>query len=314
MASRLIINADDFGLTRGVNRAIAELYEAGVLTSATLMATGAAFEDAVAIAHFNAGLGVGCHVVLTDGSPVSDPQRIPTLLGADGRTFRPSLMDFVQALLRGAIREDEIERETAAQIQKIRSAGIDVTHLDTHKHTHVFPAVARPLLRVAERMRVGAIRRPFEPAWSLALGHGRRLRRLQMRILSGLEAKFDRNPEIRHARVLTTDGSVGISTTGSLDAGTLRELLESLPAEGSFELCCHPGYDDVELDGITTRLRHHREVERLALLGEISRVIAKPDAPKLINYSDLGYPDPVAFGTLPDAGQVDAKAGCEEVL
>ncbi len=301
MASRLIINADDFGLTGGVNRAIADLYRAGVLTSATLMATGAAFEDAVSIVRANAGLGVGCHVVLTDGSPVSEPQSIPTLLGADGRTFRPSLGDFVQALLRGAIREDEIEREAMAQVRKVQRAGIAVTHLDTHKHTHVFPAVVRPLLRVAERMAVGAIRRPFEPAWSVALGHGRRLRRLQMRILSGLEAKFDRNPEIRDARVLTTDGSVGISTTGSLTASTLRELLESLPREGSFELCCHPGYHDGELDGIPTRLRHHREVERMALLAEVPGFISKPNAPELINYSKLGYlnleySNPAAFG------------------
>ena len=85
MAPRLIINADDFGLTRGVNRAIAELHQAKALTSATLMATGAAFEDAVAIAHANPTLGVGCHIVLTDGTPVSPPKSIPTLIGSDGK-------------------------------------------------------------------------------------------------------------------------------------------------------------------------------------------------------------------------------------
>src|ERR1700760_2157932 len=105
MPPRLIINADDFGLTPGVNRAIAELHQARALTSATLMATGSAFDDAVAIAHANPALGVGCHIVLTDGAPVSPPQSIPTLIGADGRNLRPSLVDFVQALLRGTIRQ-----------------------------------------------------------------------------------------------------------------------------------------------------------------------------------------------------------------
>src|SRR6201996_7768591 len=105
MPSRLIINADDFGLTRGVNRAIAELHQAGALTSATLMATGPAFDDAVAIAHAHPTPGAGLPVVLTDGLPFSRPASIPTLLGPDGKRLRPSLLDFLQALLRGKISE-----------------------------------------------------------------------------------------------------------------------------------------------------------------------------------------------------------------
>src|ERR1700730_520489 len=207
MPPRLIINADDFGLTPGVNRAIAELHQAKALTSATLMATGAAFEDAVAIAHANPALGVGCHIVLTDATPVSPPKSIPTLIGPDGKNFRPSLVDFIQALLRGAIREDDIEREAVAQVQKLQCAGINVTHLDTHKHTHLFPAVARPLLRIAERCSVQAIRHPFEQAWSLALGHGNRIRRPQGTLLGRLKTSVHEQPQIREAHVLTTDGT-----------------------------------------------------------------------------------------------------------
>src|SRR5579871_4503460 len=85
MASRLILNADDFGLTPGINRAIAELHGAGALTSATLMATGAAFDDAISITQINPKLGVGCHIVLSDGVPVSDPGTLPTLC-PDGKT------------------------------------------------------------------------------------------------------------------------------------------------------------------------------------------------------------------------------------
>ena len=287
MATRLIINADDFGLTKGVNRAVAELHQANALTSATLMATGAAFDDAVAVALANPTLGVGCHVVLTDGIPVCDPKSIPTLIGPDGRSFRPSLVDFIQALLRGRIREDEIEREALAQVQKLQRAGIAVTHLDTHKHAHLFPAVARPMLRVAERASVGAVRNPFEQEWSLALGHGNRMRRFQVKMLGGLQARFEQQPQIRNRQVLTTDGTIGISATGHLYRDTLRQILEALPAEGGFELCCHPGYNDGDLARVTTRLREHRDVERLALLAEVPRICLNPNAPQLIHYGEL---------------------------
>ena len=108
MPARLIINADDFGLTRGINRSIIELHQAGVLTSATLMATGPAFEHAVAVARANPALGIGCHIVFTDGTPASPPDKIPTLIGPDRRNFRPSLISFLRALLLGQIREEDI--------------------------------------------------------------------------------------------------------------------------------------------------------------------------------------------------------------
>jgi predicted glycoside hydrolase/deacetylase ChbG (UPF0249 family) len=288
MAPRLIINADDFGLTPGVNRAIAELHQAKALTSATLMATGAAFEDAVAIAHANPALGVGCHIVLTDGVPVLPPERIPTLIGPDRKTFRPSLIDFLQALLLGNIHEVDISREAAAQIQKLQIAGIAITHLDTHKHTHLFPAVLRPLLGIAERMSIRAIRYPFEQPWSLALDHGNRIRRLQVKLLGKLKTSFEHQPEIQNQHVLTTDATIGISATGNLYSKTLHEILHAIPAEGTFELCCHPGYNDSDLDRITTRLRAHRDIERNALLAEVPALTLHPNTPQLINYGDLG--------------------------
>jgi chitin disaccharide deacetylase len=291
MPPRLIINADDFGLTPGINRAIAELHQANALTSATLMATGPAFDDAVAIAHANPTLGVGCHIVLTDGLPAAPPETIPTLLAPNGKTLRPSLVDFLQALLRGLIHEDDITREVSAQIQKLQHAGIPITHLDTHKHTHLFPTVTRPLLHLAEHLSIPAIRNPFEQPWSLALGHGNRLRRLQVKLLSRLQTQFNRQPQIRNSQIHTTDGTIGISATGHLDAPTLRQLLHALPAEGTFELCCHPGYNDRDLDHVTTRLRTHRDIERHALLTELPAIALHPNAPQLINYGSLASND-----------------------
>jgi len=308
MPPRLILNADDFGLTPGVNRAIAELHQAGVLTSATLMATGAAFDDAVAIAHANPTLGVGCHITLVDGIPTAHPQSIPSLLGGDGKTLRPSLVDFTQALLRGDIREDDIEREAAAQVQKLQRAGIDVTHLDTHKHTHLWPTVARPLLHVAQRASIGAIRNPFEPDFTRALGHGGLLRRLQIYALNRMQPRFMRIPQIHHQQVLTTDGTLGISATGDLNARTLAQTLDALPPDGLFELCCHPGYNDRDLDAITTRLRATRDTEREALLTVLPKRSTQPNAPQLIHYGDLG-----CMGALRQSGNFQPNTGYEKI-
>ncbi|GGA55228.1 hypothetical protein GCM10011507_03120 [Edaphobacter acidisoli] len=260
-----------------------------MLTSATLMATGNVFDDAVVIARANPALGVGCHVVLTDGHPVSPPHTIPSLLGRDGKSFRPSLLDFVQALVRGGVREDEIEREALAQIEKLQRAGIRVTHLDSHKHTHLFPAVTRPLLRAAERTGIFAIRNPFEQSWSVSLGRGHRLRQVQVRLLRTLHSRFDHQPPIHSGKVRTTSGTIGISATGDLDTSTLCAILRALPKDSTeaFELCCHPGYNDSDLDRVTTRLRSHRDIERKALLTEIPARLLHPNAPRLIHYGEL---------------------------
>ncbi len=288
MAARLILNADDFGLTPGVNRAIGEIHQAGALTSATLMANGPAFDHAVAVAKANPQLGVGCHIVLTDGTPVSPPAHVPTLLGPDRRTFRASLPDFLFAVLRGRVRENEIAREAAAQVQRLQTAGIQVTHLDTHKHTHILPGVARPLLLVAERAGIPAIRNPFESGWSLAIGHSAPMRHLQVRLIAQFRNSFQVLPQIRSGAVLTPDGTIGISATGRLDETCLYKLLAAME-DGLWELVCHPGYNDPDLDRITTRLRGTRDIERQALLSAFGRSSNNPQlpGPELIHYGKL---------------------------
>jgi chitin disaccharide deacetylase len=284
----LILNADDFGLTPGINRAIAELHAAGALTSTTLMAAGPAFDDAVAIAiaRKNPALGIGCHIVLTDGTPVSPPETIPTLLGPDHKTFRPSLASFVLDVARGAISGGDVVRETIAQIRALQQQGIAVTHIDTHKHTHIFPSIARSILGAAEYTGIHAIRNPFEPPWSIALGKSPLLRRLQLRVLAHLRPRFLALPQIRDGSVLTTDGTIGISATGSLNAQTLTRTLAAMP-EGVWELVCHPGYNDTDLDAITTRLRAHREIERSALLEAFAHNSPHPLNIELIHYAAI---------------------------
>jgi predicted glycoside hydrolase/deacetylase ChbG (UPF0249 family) len=287
---RLIVNADDFGLTLGVNRAVAELVSASALSSATLMANSNGFAEAVERAAANPSLGVGCHVVLVDGEPVLPTASVPTLLEpGSGNHFHTSLLRFAMDLQRGKISEKEIEAEAVAQISRLQAAGLRVTHVDTHKHTHLFPRVARPLLRAAVRCGVPAIRNPFEPAWSARLPRGAAtsgilLRQLEVTVLRRrYEGSFH---QLRRAAGLrTTNGAIGVSATGRLDAKTLERLLAHAPA-GTWELVCHPGYNDRALDAIKTRLRGTRDVEREALLKLIPEAI-RSGRVELIRFSDL---------------------------
>ena len=252
MVDALIVNADDFGLTSGVNRAIIELHQAGVVTSASLMARASATEEAIDLAVRTPTLGVGCHMVLVDGEPVLPPAQIPTLVDSRTGCFPSSLNTFLARLFTGRIRTAEIEEEAGAQIDFLQQRGVRLTHIDTHKHTHVFPAVLRPLLRAARTRGIRAIRNPFEPQWSSRATHRAPWMRLaQVGALRWLEPVCRRI--LDSEGFVTTSGTIAVAGTGVLDADTLRSLLQCLPA-GTWELVTHPGYNDADLDRVRTRL------------------------------------------------------------
>jgi hypothetical protein len=188
----------------------------------------------------------------------------------------------------------------------------------------MFPTVTRALLHVAERTSVGAIRNPFEQAWSLnlprPLSPRTLLRRLQIKLLSPLKHRFHAHPQLRSAQslsdpILTTDATIAISATGNLTATTLAQFLHSLPPTGTFELVCHPGYNDRDLNRIPTRLRASRDIERQALLAEIPKFLASFDPensvqpPKLIHFGNLGIP-----GHQRAHGHFTPATGYESVL
>jgi len=266
--ARLIVNADDFGLTSGVNRAIAELHRAGVLTSATLMAKAAATDEAIEIARATPTLGVGCHVVLVDGEPVlSARNEIPNVADPAFEQFHPSLLGLLDSLYRYWPRMKhtarQIEAEASAQIALLQGRGLRLTHIDTHKHTHMFPRVLRPVLRAARAAGIRAVRNPFEPAWSVRATPGAPwLRRMQVGVLRRLERSFRRI--VAEEGFVTTDGAIGVLATGTLDAPTITSLLRGLQA-GTWELVTHPGYNDAGLGAVRTRLRETRQIELEAL-------------------------------------------------
>lgn len=283
---RLIVNADDFGLTSGVNRAIAQANRQGIVSSATIMANSRAYGEAISFAGKQPSLHTGCHVVLIDGEPLLTKHS--SLVQENGR-FGASLKEFAFSAVRGKIDPAEIEREAEAQIKKIQSSGVKVTHVDSHKHTHMFPHVLRPVLRAAKARGVRAVRNPFEPrrAWTTRIimaAPALWLRSCAVMAFNMFASEFYRT--VKAMNMVTTDGTVGIAVTGRFDQATMIAILGTLP-EGTWELVCHPGYSDSDLQAAGTRLLQSREIELAALTSEETKRELERQSIELISYADL---------------------------
>jgi predicted glycoside hydrolase/deacetylase ChbG (UPF0249 family) len=249
----------------GVNRAILELHAAEVLTSATLMARAAGTEEAINMALAMPTLGVGCHIVLINGTPASDPRSIPSLVDSTTGALYPSVGAYLKRLYTARIRSAEIEAEAAAQVALLQSYGLRLTHIDTHKHLHMFPQVLRPVLRAARAAGIHAVRNPFEPLWSInATADAPEMRRAEVLLLRRLEPRFRRI--VDQEGFVTTDGSIGVLATGTLNLAVVHALISAMP-EGTFEFVSHPGYRDEALSRANTRLLESREIERNALVA-----------------------------------------------
>ena len=310
---RLIINADDFGLTSGVNQAVAEAHSSGIVTSSTLMANGRAFDNAVKIARGLPKLSVGCHVVLVDGNPVARPEQVRSLLAPVGREalpFPPQRSGAVRTVaatagsphrfydgfaqiatrsLRGKLKSDQMEEEVSAQIQRLQDAGIQVTHVDAHKHTHMLPQVADAIMSAASSCGVRAIRNPFVPIRPIIFAHVMRRPKLWKRYS---EVTLLRNyyygfrDRLKRHNMVTPGGSFGVVVTGALDMDLFRAVIGCIP-DGTWEFVCHPGYNDEELSLVKTRLRESREKELAVLKSPDARQILADHNIELISYNDF---------------------------
>ncbi len=284
---RLIINADDFGYTSGVNRAIVEAHTRGVVTSSTLMAKGAAFGEAVSLANKVPDLSIGCHVVLIDGEPVLAAENIPSL--THGERFRDGLKGFAARAFSGRMRDDEITAEVTGQIRKIQAAGISVSHIDTHKHVHLLPQVLRPVLRGARECGVRAVRNPFGPRLPMRSNQLLTKRNLwtryaELKVLQRFARRFRKI--VDGEGFMTPHGTLGIEVTGTLDERLFEAIAASIP-EGTWEFVCHPGYNDRDLQAAKTRLRESRELELRVLTLPAAREVLAQHGIKLISYRDL---------------------------
>jgi len=256
----LVVNADDLGLTVGVNDGIFDAHDHGILTSASMFASAPATSDAIRRARGRPSLGVGVHLALVDGTPTLPPSRVPTLVEDDGR-FRRSWKPFIVACLRGGVSLAEVELELTAQIERLRGAGVGLTHLDAHKHVHAYPPVFAIVARLANRFGIPVVRVPYE-RWS-PVGRdadSRRTIKLQALLNTAMLPWARRDYRTAASHGLRTPHFVGRIHTGVLSADALAGVVRALQP-GVTELMVHPGYRDDELERTGTRLLESRQNE-----------------------------------------------------
>jgi predicted glycoside hydrolase/deacetylase ChbG (UPF0249 family) len=253
---KLVVNADDFGFTRDVNRGIVDAHRNGILTAATLMARG------VALARENPALDIGVHLVL---------------VGEPG--YPRTISDLIRAV---ALRRISVYEECRAQVRAVLEAGLQPTHLDTHKHTHLLPPVLDAVARISEEFGIPWVRRPFDIPLSFT---GVPWTKIAASRAFGVVRR-------RFARVLarhgcrSTDHFAGFQITGDYGAAELARLIRLLP-EGATEFMCHPGLCTDELRAAGTRLKESRERELAALKSAEVRRALQDTGVDLVSYRDL---------------------------
>jgi len=288
---QLIVNADDFGLTEGVNRGILDAHRDGIVTSTTLMANGIAFESAAAASKRFYRLGIGVHLNLTEGAPVADATQIRTLVDRGGRLHMTPARLWA-GIATGRVSLADIEFELRAQVNKVMGTGLSPTHFDGHKHIHVLPAVSEIVIRLAREFGVPAVRCPMEQNAHKSLpfrSHrplaiSRIKQYLVTRAVSAMARNFRR--KLEKAALLSPARFYGISDTGFLDASTIRRILASLP-QGASELMCHPGYRDIDLERTRTRLLTQREIEIQGLTAVSVKNLVVSEGIQLGTFNDF---------------------------
>ena len=288
----LIVNADDLGWTEGVNRGIADAHRKGLVTSSSLLANGRAFDSAVQVARANPELGVGVHLNLSDGPPAAAASAVSGLLNDSG-TLDAGPESLLLRIAGRSLRVDEVEFEWDAQIQKIRDAGIEPTHLDGHKHVHMLPGLFEIALRLARKHGVRAIRVSHEESKLRSALSASTDQNAGTVLMQGVQARGlkllarDARELADHAGLVTTDYFCGIAQTGALTREGIEQLLENLP-DGATELMCHPGYADEDLRRTSTRLQESRQTELEILTDASIRKLVASKGIRLISYRLMG--------------------------
>jgi predicted glycoside hydrolase/deacetylase ChbG (UPF0249 family) len=229
----LIVNADDYGLTRGVSRAIIDAHTAGVVTSTSVIALGPAFDATRPWLDDAPGLGTGAHLaVVGEDPPLLSAREIPTLVDERGR-LPLSWRQFLPRAAARRIDPEDLHREFGAQLQRLVDAGLTLDHLDTHQNVHLWPMVRRVVMELGALHGIGAVRitrsRDRTPVGSTVRTLARRLEQV-----------------CRHAGWAYPEASTGLDEAGHLDEPAMLQALFRLAATGAptAELATHPGAAD----------------------------------------------------------------------
>lgn len=231
----LIINADDFGVTKKINNGIINSYVNGVLTSTSIMANGEAFRDAVRLSRKIPDLSIGVHLVLVGEKSVLPPQEVPSIIGPNGRLIENYSL-FIHKFFLRQIRRIDIKKEIRAQIEKILAAGIDISHINGHQHLHVLPWILDLVLELAKEYKISWVRNSYD-----CITSKKQWDQLGLRVIANIAKN-----KIKKRKLKTSDYFYGAGYSGKLTEKNLLYVLENIP-QGISELMCHPGDYDAQL-------------------------------------------------------------------
>ncbi len=276
---KLIVHADDFGLSEKINEGILEAHRNGILTSTSIMSVGTAFDHAIQLSRSTPTLDIGIHLTLIEEEALSNKEDITTLLDNNGR-FYGHAVSFMKRYFLGKVSLDEVRRELDAQIQKVLNNSIEISHLDSHQHIHMLPGIRRIVGELAKKYSIPSIRYPKERLKSYMLNEKHSLSRLvQLLALNTF------------CSVANTSGSkrpdyfFGFFFGGNVSEENLRKVLKNLPANGACELMCHPG--DYDADCRYDHWEYRWQDELKALTNQGVKDLLERKGVKLISYADL---------------------------
>lgn len=271
-ARRLIVNADDFGLSSSANRAVIRAHREGILTTASLMVNEPGFDEALALARENPNLGVGLHLTLSHGHSALPAKEIPGLVNERGEFSNDPTATGFRYFMRREL-HDPLRREVFAQFEKFRATGLPLDHVNGHLHFHLHPTVFRIVMDAAEKFAVRRMRLTRDPfRLNVRLASGRWLYRSSHAFIYGCLSRKARGA-LRKRGIRHTHKVFGLLQNALVDEAYILKLLPRLPA-GDSELYSHPSLDE---------FKHEFE----ALLSERVRASIRENRIELIRYQDL---------------------------
>jgi hopanoid biosynthesis associated protein HpnK len=257
-AKRLIVCADDFGLSPAVNEAVERAHREGILNTASLMVAAPAAADAVRRARAMPGLHVGLHLVVIEGPASLPPAEIPLLVDGAGQFPSDQLRLGVRYFFHPAVRR-QLRREIAAQFAAFARTGLPLDHANAHKHMHLHPTIGRIMIEEGLRHGLPALRIPAEPPAVIAA--------------AGTSATFAARAmaagthilrrQAQRAGLRVNDHVFGLAWSGHMTAARIAALAEHLPP-GLSELYCHPATTcDPLLEALMPDYEHAAELAAL---------------------------------------------------
>lgn len=270
--SRLIVNADDFGRSPSINKAVVRAHREGILTSASLMVNEPCAADAVRLARDNPKLGIGLHLSLVYGAAALPREKIPALADARGK-FRSAPVAAGCRYFFDDNCRSQLAMEIEEQFNRFHATGLKLDHVNGHLNIHLHPVIFGILLDNAERWGIRAMRLTCDNfAFSVRSSSGNWAYRISHAAIFGLLSSWA-GPRLDAKNIRHTDAVFGLLQNGRVDADYLQELLPALPP-GDSELYSHPSLD-------------HFKHEFDALISPATRDLVQQRSVQLIRYQDL---------------------------